>query len=176
MPTSNLTIRPATTADAPLLAKFGARAFTAAFAAGNAPEDMAAYLTEAFSPALQQAELADPASHFLIVEAAGVTVGYAHLKAGSAEAEVTGTNPIELVRIYTDPERIGQGIGAALMTACLEVARQGDHDVIWLGVWEKNHRAQAFYQRWGFERVGTHVFQLGADAQTDWILERQVNE
>lgn len=176
MPESNISIRPATTADAPLLAEFGAQAFAAAFAADNTPDDMAAYLAQAFSPAQQQTELADPASHFLIAEAGRAMAGYAQLKAGSPEEGVTGRNPIELVRIYTDSERIGQGIGAALMSACLEVARQGGHDVIWLGVWEKNQRAQAFYRRWGFVKVGTHIFQLGADAQTDWILQRQVNE
>ena len=106
---------------------------------------------------------------------AGAMAGYAHVKAGSTDEGVTGTHPIELVRIYTDPVRIGQGIGKALMTACLGVARQGGHDVLWLGVWENNHRAQAFYQRWGFEKVGTHVFQLGGDPQTDWIMQRPVN-
>ncbi|MCB9079550.1 MAG: GNAT family N-acetyltransferase [Anaerolineaceae bacterium] len=171
-----MTIRPAIAADAARLAEFGAQAFAAAFAADNTPEDMAAYLSEAFSPAKQQAELADPASRFLIAAVGGAMAGYAQLKVGSAEEGVTGRNPIELVRIYTNSERIGQGIGAALMNACLEAARQGGHDVIWLGVWEKNHRAQAFYRRWGFMKVGTHIFQLGADAQTDWILQRQVNE
>ncbi|MCB0165300.1 MAG: GNAT family N-acetyltransferase [Anaerolineae bacterium] len=176
MPNPNITIHPATAADAAMLAEFGTMAFAAAFVADNNPEDMAAYLAEAFSPAKQQSELADPASRFLIAEAGGVMAGYAQIKARSVEEGVTGRNPIELVRIYTDPERIGQGIGAALMSACLEAARQGGHDVIWLGVWEKNHRAQAFYRRWGFVKVGTHIFQLGADAQTDWILQRQVNE
>ena len=169
-------IRSGTTADAALIAEFGAQAFTAAFADDNSPEDMAAYLADAFSPAKQQAELADPASQFLIVEVAGATAGYAHVKAGSTDEGVTGANPIELVRIYTDPERIGQGIGTALMTACLDVARQGRHAVRWLGVWENNHRAQAFYQRWGFMKVGTHIFQLGDDPQTDWIMQREVSD
>ena len=169
-----IAIRSATTADAALLTEFGRQAFVDAFAADNNPGDMADYVAQAFNPARQQADLADPASHFLIAEIAGETVGYVHLKSGSTETSVTGHNPIELVRIYTDPDRIGQGIGAALMTACLEVSERNGHDVIWLGVWEYNQRAQAFYQRWGFGQVGTHIFQLGSDAQTDWIMQRPV--
>ena len=124
MQNPTVTIRSGTTADAALIAEFGAQAFTAAFADDNSPEDMVAYLADAFSPAKQQVELADPASQFLIAEVAGAMAGYAHVKAGSTDEGVTGTHPIELVRIYTDPVRIGQGIGKALI--CLTQNQLGD--------------------------------------------------
>ncbi len=60
------------------------------------------------------------------------------------------------------------------MTACLEEARRWECDVIWLDVWEKNPRAIAFYERWGFVKVGEQDYQLGNDLQLDWLMARNV--
>lgn len=150
----------------------GVQTFYDSFAANNTREDMAAYLLAAFSPEKQAAELADPTSVFLIAEVDAVPVGYARVKSGDVPPEVRGPRPIELVRLYAHKGWIGQGIGAALMKACLDEARRRDYQSIWLGVRGHNARALAFYRRWGFRPVGTHVFQLGGDAQTDYILEK----
>ena len=85
---------------------------------------------------------------------------------------VGGAKPIELVRLYASREWIGRGVGAALMRACLEEARGAGYETIWLGVWERNARAQTFYEKWGFRAVGEHVFQLGSDPQRDILMER----
>jgi ribosomal protein S18 acetylase RimI-like enzyme len=74
-----------------------------------------------------------------------------------------------------DQAAVGSGIGAALMRAVLDAARRNGRKTLWLGVWERNARAIAFYERWGFEVVGEHVFRLGSDEQTDLIMERAVN-
>ncbi len=60
------------------------------------------------------------------------------------------------------------------MRACVDEARQAGHDAIWLGVWERNGRAQAFYRKWNFRAVGQHVFQLGSDPQRDIVMQRAV--
>ena len=86
MPTSHVKIRYATPADNTLLAELGAQTFYETFAANNTPEDMAAYLAASFSPAKQAAELADPASTFLIAENDDATIGYARLKIGQPAA------------------------------------------------------------------------------------------
>lgn len=173
--TDPISIRTATPADNVRLAKFGAKAFADSFAADNTPEDMAAYLAAAFSPEKQAAELADPNSLFLIAEIDGEMAGYARLLEGPAPESVTGEHPIELVRIYAGREWNGRGVGAALMRACLEEAAHLGCDAIWLGVWERNERAQAFYRKWGFETVGTQPFQLGQDVQTDHIMQRSID-
>jgi len=170
--TSNLTIRRADPADARLLAELGARTFSDTFAADNTPDDMAAYLAFAFGPAIQAAELADPRNTFLIVEVGGEVAGYAHLRAGEAPGCVSADRPVEIVRLYASRECQGRGIGAALMRACFEAAQASGGGTVWLGVWERNARARAFYDRWGFRHVGTHEFRLGADAQTDLLMEK----
>ena len=171
----NLTIRRAKMDDAGLLAELGARTFSETFAADNSPADMVAYLASSFSEAQQAAELADPHSTFHIAESNGVAVGYAMLRSGSVLDSVTDDKPIELVRLYVSREHLGGGVGAALMRVCVNEASRRGHRTLWLGVWEHNHRAQAFYRKWNFHEVGTHIFQRGDDAQTDVLMERSIS-
>ena len=157
-----------------MLAELGARTFEETFATDNTPEDMAAYLAASFNVAQQSAELADPDSTFLIAEVSGVGAGYAKLHKGRPPEGIVGTKPIELVRLYVDRKWFGRGVGEALMRRCLEEAGRAGFKTIWLGVWERNLRAQAFYRKWEFQAVGKHVFQLGEDAQTDILMEREI--
>ena len=167
-----LTIRRGTLADAGLLSELGARTFSETFAADNTPEDLAAYVATSFNVAQQTAELEDPASTFLVAEVDGRAAGYAKLHDGEPEKGVEGANPVELVRLYVSRDWLGRGIGEQLMRACVDEARQAGHDSIWLGVWERNGRAQAFYRKWNFRTVGEHVFRLGSDLQRDILMER----
>ena len=165
-------IRRGTVEDAELLSELGARTFSDTFAVDNTAEDMAEYIATSFNVAQQTAELEDHASTFLIAEADGRAAGYAMLRDGEPEEGVEGANPVELVRLYVSREWLGRGLGQELMRACLDEARQAGHETIWLGVWERNERAQAFYRKWNFRPVGEHMFQLGADLQRDILMER----
>jgi diamine N-acetyltransferase len=167
-------VRRATVDDAHPLAQLGAQTFKETFEADNTAEDMAAYLASHFNLAQQTAELADDATTFLIAEVGGVPAGYAKLHAGQPTECIGGAEPIELVRLYVSREWLGRGVGEVLMRACLDEARGAGYKTIWLGVWERNARAQAFYRKWNFRSVGEHVFQLGADAQTDIVMEREI--
>jgi len=172
----NPIIRRGQAQDAALLAELGASTFSETFAPDNSPADMAAYLASAFNPAQQAAELTDPSSSFLIAETNGVAVGYAMLRSGNVLENVTGENPIELVRLYVSQESLGSGVGAALMQACIREAEQQGHKTLWLGVWEHNARAQAFYRKWNFTEIGTHIFHLGDDPQTDILMQRALSD
>jgi len=167
-----LTIRRGTLEDVELLSELGARTFSDTFAADNTPEDLAAYLATSFSVAQQTAELEDPGSTFLIAEVDGRAAGYAMLHDGEPEESVEGPNPVELVRLYVSRDWLGRGLGEELMRACIDEARQAGHQTLWLGVWERNARAQAFYRKWTFRAVGEHMFQLGSDLQRDLVMER----
>lgn len=171
----HVTTRRANPNDAELLSKLGARTFNETFASDNTQDDMAAYLASAFSIEQQSAELAHPASSFLIAEVDGMPAGYAKLHAGEPPEGVQGPQSIELVRLYASREWHGRGVGEALMRACLEEARRGGYETMWLGVWERNARAQAFYRKWDFRDVGEHTFQLGSDPQRDILMERAIS-
>ena len=171
-----LSIRRATPSDARALATFAATAFTDTFAADNTPEDMAAYLAEAFSETRQRTELVDPARIVLIAERGGELAGYAMLHDGAVPSGGASTDlgdAMEIARLYAGKRWIGAGVGAALMQSCLDLAATCGREWIWLCVWERNARAIAFYSRWGFTDVGSQHFQLGADRQTDRIMARR---
>lgn len=170
-----VTIRRATPDDASVLAELGARTFQETFASDNTREDMEAYVASNFSVNRQNSELEQPASTFFIAEVSGVAAGYAKLHAGEPPEGIKGTNSIELVRLYASREWLGRGIGLALMRACLDEAKRGGYETIWLGVWERNTRAQAFYRKWDFHTVGEHIFQLGSDSQRDLLMERAID-
>lgn len=167
-------IRAATVADAQTLAELAARTFYDAFADMNTAENMKAYMAKAFTVEQLTSELSDPRAKFLLAESEGAIVGYAKLLTGEIPACITGQNPIELVRLYVDKNCLGAGVGNDLMQASMDEARSLGHRTIYLGVWEHNHRAQSFYFRWNFRVVGSHIFQMGTDAQMDWLMERDL--
>ena len=172
---SSVTIRRAELRDAERLASFGAAAFEDTFAADNTPEDMAAYLSEAFGPEVQRAELADDACTVWLAEHDGALAGYAMLREGSAPRAVDSENAIEIARLYAGREWIGMGVGSRLMQRCLDDAAARGRSMIWLGVFEKNTRAIEFYRRWEFVDVGGQTFTVGSDIQDDRIMARRLH-
>ena len=172
MTAETITIRTATVEDAASVAEFGARTFRDTFAWGNTGQDMAAYLATAFSPRIQAEQIADERGAFLLACTGDALVGYARLLRGTPTASIPGSTPIEVVRLYVDTPWIGRGVGARLMSACLEQAARWGCDVLWLDVWEHNPTALAFYERWGFSVVGRQEFLLGADVQNDLLMAR----
>jgi ribosomal protein S18 acetylase RimI-like enzyme len=171
-----ITIRQATPEDAKLLTDLSYTTFWDAFAhhPKNAPDDLAHYMRQAFSIEQITAELADPASIFLIASIDGKAAGYAKLIVDSTEEGITASRPVELSRLYSHQEYLGRGVGQNLMDACFDRARDDGQDVMWLGVWEYNPRAQRFYEKNGFKVVGRHTFQLGSDPQTDLLMQREL--
>lgn len=171
-------VRPATIADAARLSRLGATTFRETFEGENTPEDIARYLAESFTPEKQAAEIGDPAGAVLLAErdlaGSAELVGYAHLVSGPPPAAVQGASPLELKRLYVARAWHGQGVAQALMDAAIDAARARGAGTLWLGVWERNPRAVAFYAKYGFTRVGEHTFMLGGDAQTDWLLARSL--
>jgi ribosomal protein S18 acetylase RimI-like enzyme len=169
----DVTVRAASIDDAAALAEFAARVFAEVFGPGNDEADMASYLAEAFGPEIQRAEIAAPGAIVLIAESrGGGMAGYLHIAASATPAGVTGENAVELKRLYVEPALHSRGAGKALLDEGLSRARASGAATVWLGVWEHNTRAQKFYRREGFERVGEHTFLLGSDPQTDWIMQR----
>lgn len=157
-----------------MLAALAARTFFEAFAHENDPDDMAAYLKATFGPELQARELADSTKTYLIAEADVTPVGFALIRDAPPPGSVTGPSPVELGRFYVDRPWQGRGVAQVLMTACLDEGRRRGAKVMWLGVFESNGRAVRFYSRCGFRDVGSHIFMLGLDRQTDRVMVRDL--
>ncbi|MGQ0540287.1 MAG: GNAT family N-acetyltransferase [Blastocatellia bacterium] len=169
-------IRQATSEDAKVLTDLAYTTFWDAFAhhPKNAPEDLNHYMRQAFSLDQITAELADEKSIFLLAEIEGELAGYAKVINDNIEPGITAALPIELSRLYSQQKFLGQGVGQTLMDACFEKAKQENRDVMWLGVWEFNPRAQKFYEKNGFIVVGKHTFQLGSDPQIDLLMQKEI--
>lgn len=166
-----VSVRVADLGDAAVLAELGRRTFHETFAADNTPEDMAAYTAEAFTVGRIAAEIGEPGAVYLMAETSQTAIGFARLAPEPPPACVTGPAPVRLVKLYVSADAIGSGVGAALMRAGIGWARNSGHESLWLGVWEHNLRARAFYERWGFAPVGTETFRLGSDDQTDVLMQ-----
>jgi diamine N-acetyltransferase len=165
-----VTIRTATAADAAAVAALARRTFYETFASTNDPADMALYLEGAYGVDQQTRELIDRDITTLLVEERGAAVAYAQIRTGHVPDCVTGPAPIELWRFYVDQPFHGRGIAPMLMNRVTEVARERGAKTLWLGVWERNDRARAFYVKCGFADVGEHIFLFGTDPQTDRVM------
>lgn len=60
------------------------------------------------------------------------------------------------------------------MQFAIDFSLKNRAEKLWLGVWEHNQKAIAFYQKWGFVKTGVHNFQLGNDLQHDWLMEKDL--
>jgi diamine N-acetyltransferase len=167
-------IRQAISSDAKELAVLAERTFRDTFEAMNSAEDMALHCQRTYSETMQRAEIMYPAMQTLVSEDEGRLIAFAQLRWDSAPACIVGNRPGEIQRLYVDCPWHGKGIAQELMAACLREMETRGCDVVWLGVWERNWRAQAFYRKFGFIEAGDHVFMLGTDAQRDIILVRPV--
>lgn len=163
-------IRRATAADAGALASFAARTFAEAFGADNRPDDLAAHLAESYGPERQAREIADPGAVTLLAEIGGALAGFAQVRRGKAPPCVDGPAPVELQRFYVDRPWHGRGVAGHLMNAARAAAVELGGSTFWLGVWERNPRAIAFYARCGFRDVGSWHFYVGSDRQTDRVM------
>ena len=148
--------------------KDGARSFTETFGHLYSPDNLAAFLVN-HSEANWRMELADPAYAIRLGEAGGDPVAYAKIGPPSLPFEPRGT-PIELRQIYVLKPWQGSGAAKELMQWVLDEARRRGADELYLSVFTDNHRARAFYGRYGFEEVGPYKFMVGSHADEDIVM------
>ena len=136
------------------------------------PDDLAAYLDGAYTARQQLAEILDPGIVTLLFEIEDGLSAFAQLHLKGHGDGVAGDRPVELWRFYVDPAWHGKGVAGELMETVEKTVRELGADTLWLGVWEKNLRAQAFYRKCGFVEVGAHVFVVGTDPQRDVVMSK----
>ena len=140
----------------------------------NTKDNMRDYLQTTFSYKSFQYEFLDPESDFYVILLGNKIIGYYKSNVGDAQTEDNLPNSLELERVYVTDSLKGQGLGRKMIDHAIAQAKSKNLDFIWLGVWEKNQKAIAFYEKMGFKSIGTHVFQLGDDAQTDLIMKLEL--
>ncbi len=149
--------------------------FAETFASLNTEEDMKQYNERHFSTDELQREIDNPDSTFMVAKVDGVPAGYMKVNVGDAQTEKMLGNRMEVQRLYILRQYKRNGLGARFMHTAFDMARAQGKSVIWLGVWEHNDAAIAFYKRMGFVQFGSHDFVLGEDRQTDLLMEAAVD-
>ncbi len=171
----------ATANDVGTLLELAKSTFADTFLPLNNPADFADYMARAFTVENFLTELSDPMTEFWLAKAGtGMPpVGYFKINKNRPhdafiEERKTDGRLCELERIYVRANQKGRGIGQKLLIKAIFLAKQDCSDWLWLGVWEKNHPALAFYEAQNFEIFGKHHFSIGDDIQVDLLMRRAV--
>jgi ribosomal protein S18 acetylase RimI-like enzyme len=167
-------IRPATIEDAFLIADISHETFRETFACSNTPQDMDKFLLEQFTKGKLMLEVGAAGNEFYLATEGNTIAGYVKLRDAQKPAVLRDCPALEIARIYCCQNMQGKGIGKMLMQKSIDVALSKNKKAVWLGVWEKNFRAIAFYEKWGFEKIGETDFLLGDDLQNDWLMKKMI--
>ncbi len=165
-------IRRVELSDAETLASLGAETFYDTFVGTCSVEDMDGYLRATYSVEQVRRELSDPHDQFYFAEVEGVPVGYIRMKEDYEGLPLMKQwRAFECKRLYVKKEFHKTGVAQALMDFFMDYAIRNQYEVVWLGVWEFNYRAQRFYSKYGFVPNGHgHPFPIGNTPQTDiWL-------
>lgn len=172
-----ISLRRATTQDVKALAAIAATTFYDTFTGTCTEEDMQQFLYDYYNEELVQKELEDDSYGFYFAEVDNLPVGYLLIKEDYKGLPLMQQwKALQLKRIYILKQYHGKGVAQALMNFAIEFAQQQAYEVLWLGVWEHNHRAQSFYAKYGFKNSGyTQDFPIGNTPQTDIWLWKFLN-
>jgi len=170
-------VRPARASDLPELARVAALTFPLACPPHTTDEAKADFIATHLTEAHFAGYLADSARDVLVAEVAGEIAGYVmNVEGEPADADVAAAirirPTVELSKCYVHPGHHGAGVAGSLMAAALEAAGARGASGVWLGVNQENGRAQAFYTKHGFERVGVKRFLVGERYEDDYVYER----
>jgi diamine N-acetyltransferase len=163
-------IKKCTLEDLRTLQDISIETFNDTFMHQNSPENMKAYLEKAFNLNQLEKELSNDSSQFFFVYVNHEVAGYLKVNTNDAQSEEMGEESLEIERIYIRSPFQKHGLGKHLFNQAMEVAVEQNKKKIWLGVWEKNENAIAFYQKMGFVQTGAHSFYMGDEEQIDFIM------
>ncbi|KQM67572.1 acetyltransferase [Sphingomonas sp. Leaf17] len=163
------TSRDALPADGPALAAMGRQSFTETFGTLYAPADLAAFLDTTFGPAGLPAQLGDPAYRIRVATSGDAIVGFAKLGPVLFPGDWPA-DAIELHQLYALADSHGTGVGPLLMDWAIATARRMGCSALILSVYVDNHRARAFYARYGFVDIGRYDFAVGTHIDEDRIM------
>ncbi|MEC3607405.1 GNAT family N-acetyltransferase [Bacillus glycinifermentans] len=167
-----INIKKCTLEDLRKLQEISYETFNETFKHQNSPENMNAYLERAFNLSQLESELSNRSSQFFFVYFHNKVAGYLKVNINDAQSEEMGDESLEIERIYIKNNFQKHGLGKYLFNKAVEIAKERNKKKVWLGVWEKNENAIAFYKKMGFVQTGAHSFYMGDEEQTDFIMTK----
>ena len=170
----NLQLVPVTLSEILDLQEISRQTFFDAFASVNEEEDMRHYLEVNLSIEQLTIELNNPSTSFYFAKNGKEILAYLKLNEADAQTEKRDIPSMEIERIYVRKEFQNRGVGQFLLDHSIQITKDKQLKLIWLGVWEHNVSAIRFYERNQFQFFGKHSFMLGSDEQTDLLMERHL--
>ncbi|USK83380.1 GNAT family N-acetyltransferase [Peribacillus asahii] len=167
-----INIKKCTIEDLCILQEISYETFNETFKQQNSPENMKVYLERAFNLKQLEKELSNTSSEFFFVYFNDEVAGYLKVNINDAQSEEMSDELLEIERIYIKNKFQKHGLGKYLLNKAMEIAMERNKKKIWLGVWEKNENAIAFYKKMGFAQTGSHSFYMGDEEQMDFIMTK----
>ncbi len=130
--------------DLPLLREMAMQTFRETFGAFIKEADLEYFYTHDLALETLEKEWENPESAHYFVLHEGQPVGLLKVNWGDAQTEHELEDAFEIQRLYILQSHQGYGLGKALFEFALEKAVAGQFTWAWLGVWEKNFKAQIF--------------------------------
>lgn len=159
-----------------ILVQLERQTFTETFNGVYTPEDLAAFLNNKKSREALAVEMAAADARFFIIWYEQQPAGFLKLNLYK-QPDSDGPLPapaMEVEKIYVLQQFQGLRLGKLLIEHSMQIARDNQITTIWLGVWEHNQKAIRFYQQQGFEKFGEHIFRIGNQADTDWLMKKHL--
>ncbi|MGG1942085.1 GNAT family N-acetyltransferase [Paenibacillus polymyxa] len=160
--------------DVQILQEISIETFNDTFKDQNSPENMQAYLERAFNLKQLDKELANVSSEIFFIYFNEELAGYLKININDAQSEKMGDESLEVERIYIKNKFQKHGLGKYMLNKAMEIALGHHKKKVWLGVWEKNENAIAFYKKMGFVQTGAHSFYMGDEEQIDFIMTKSM--
>lgn len=170
-----ISVRTCNAKDIDALVALGIKTFRDTFDEYNDPDNMIRYLNENFTRKIIEQEMQQPGTMYFLALDGRRAAGYAKVRASPVPEGLADEAALEIARLYAHRDYFGKRVGHMLLQACLAHIRKRGAKTAWLGVWENNPRAITFYEKNGFVKFGEHTFMLGDDAQTDWLMKKEVS-
>ncbi len=165
-------LRRATSDDASALSALACACFTQTFGHLYPPQDLDAFLSEAYAVPAWASLLSDPGYATWLLEDGDAAVGYATAGQCTLPHPDVAPGDGELKRLYLLQSHQNGGWGSRLFEAVMEWLQRDGPRTLWIGVWSENFGAQRFYARHGFEQVGAYDFIVGDTRDHEFILRR----
>lgn len=151
-----------------LLQKIAIQTFRETFAFDNTAEQLQDFFDEAYTLSALKSEI-----YFILMS--GKAAGFLKVNWGSSQTEQVLEDAFEIQRVYILKAYQGQGLGKQLFEFALERAQISGLSWVWLGVWEKNFKAQSLYAKYGFKKFAEHTFAVGNKVDMDWLLKKSLS-
>ncbi|MCO6564274.1 MAG: GNAT family N-acetyltransferase [Apibacter sp.] len=156
------------------LQNISSKTFMETFESLNTKENMDNYVRKSFNLQQLESELNNYYSEFYFAELDTQVVGYLKINFGIAQTEIKENKGMEIERIYVLNSYQKKRVGQLLFEKAISSAKEKGCNYVWLGVWEKNTKAQHFYKKNGFVEFDQHIFVLGNDKQTDLMMKLEI--